>query len=224
MGASKHNSREPHAGKRQRRRQTQDTVVGYGPSSLARRTRRRIEGSSGAPKLLEELIVEGARVHADTREAAEKVLRGVLGDVQSTLNEICRVSQVRRARLRDAFENLEKMFQTRVHRALNQIGVPSADEVEALSKRVDTLNANIEKLARGPKPARGCKRSRNSERTRLTRHGRVRPPGPPHPDKAGVNDRAAGKTRARKVAGSSRSRWPAAGRWAPFMKSAPCTR
>lgn len=102
------------------------------------------KAQSGAPKLLHELVTEGARVQADTREAAEKALQGVMGDVQSTLN--ARMSQVR-GKASDAFENLEKVFQTRVHRALNQLGVPSADEVEALSKRVHALNLNIEKLA-----------------------------------------------------------------------------
>jgi len=104
------------------------------------------KAQSGAPKLLHELVAEGARIQADTREAAEKALQGVLGDVQSTLN--ARMSQVR-GKASDAFESLEKIFQTRVHRALNQLGVPSADEVEALSKRVHALNINIEKLAQG---------------------------------------------------------------------------
>lgn len=102
------------------------------------------KAQKGAPKLLQELVAEGARVQADTREAAEKALQGVMGEVQSTINE--RMSQVR-GKATDAFENLEKVFQTRVHRALNQLGVPSADEVEALSKRVHALNLNIEKLA-----------------------------------------------------------------------------
>ena len=104
----------------------------------------------GTPKLLDELISEGARIHADTRGAAEKALRGVLGEVQSTLN--ARVSQVK-GRASDAFENLEKIFQTRVHRALTQLGVPSAEEIETLSQRVDSLNSNIEKLANARKPA-----------------------------------------------------------------------
>jgi poly(hydroxyalkanoate) granule-associated protein len=99
----------------------------------------------GAPKMLDELIAEGARVHADTRDAAEQALRGAFGDVQSALN--ARISKVR-GDASDAFENLEKIFRTRVHRALTQLGVPSADEVAALSKRVDALNANIGTLAR----------------------------------------------------------------------------
>ncbi len=102
------------------------------------------KAQSGAPKLLQELIAEGARVQADAHNAAEKALQGMLGDVQSTIN--ARIKQVR-GQASDAFENLEKIFQTRVHRALNQLGVPSADEVEALSKRVHALNVNIEKLA-----------------------------------------------------------------------------
>ena len=99
----------------------------------------------GAPKMFEELVAEGARLHADTRDAAEKALRGAFGDVQSALN--ARVNSAREGAA-DAFENLEKIFRTRVHRALTQLGVPSADEVAALSKRVDTLNANISQLAR----------------------------------------------------------------------------
>jgi poly(hydroxyalkanoate) granule-associated protein len=106
----------------------------------------------GAPRVLEDLIAEGARVHTDTRDAAERALRGAFGDVQSALN--ARMSRVR-GEATDAFENLEKIFRARVHRALTQLGVPSADEVAALSRRVDALNASINTLARarrtGPK-------------------------------------------------------------------------
>jgi poly(hydroxyalkanoate) granule-associated protein len=75
----------------------------------------------GAPRVLEDLIAEGARVHTDTRDAAERALRGAFGDVQSALN--ARMSRVR-GEATDAFENLEKIFRARVHRALTQLGVP----------------------------------------------------------------------------------------------------
>jgi poly(hydroxyalkanoate) granule-associated protein len=101
--------------------------------------------SNGAPQLFEELVAEGARVHADTRGAAEKALQGVLAGVQERVNT--RVGQVR-GQAADALEGLEKVFQTRVHRALTQLGVPSAEEVTALSKRVDSLNANINRMTR----------------------------------------------------------------------------
>lgn len=109
------------------------------------------KASQGAPQLFEELVAEGARVHADTRGAAEKALQGVLAGVQERVG--ARVGQVR-GQAADALDGLEKVFQTRVHRALAQLGVPSAEEVSALSKRVDTLNSNINRMARARRPAR----------------------------------------------------------------------
>jgi poly(hydroxyalkanoate) granule-associated protein len=123
-------------------------LAGLGAVSRAQR---------GTPKLLEELVAEGARVHAKARGSARKAVRGAVQEVQLAINE--RVGGVRE-RAGDAYENLEKMFQTRVHRALNQLGVPSSEEVAALTKRVDALNANIAKLGRARRAAR--------RRTRVT--------------------------------------------------------
>jgi poly(hydroxyalkanoate) granule-associated protein len=99
----------------------------------------------GAPQLLEDLIEEGAQVDAQARGAAKKAVRDLLGTVQKRVSSIGQVG----GRTSEALENLEKMFQVRVHRALTQLGIPSAEEIEALSKRVDTLNASIDKLAPG---------------------------------------------------------------------------
>ena len=105
----------------------------------------------GAPKVLEELIAEGARFQSDTRGAAEETLRGVLGGVKGRIS--AGVGQVR-GQASDALENLEKIFQTRVHRTLAQLGVPSASEIEALSKRVDALNKSIDRLGARKPPAK----------------------------------------------------------------------
>ncbi len=110
-----------------------------------------VKAQRGAPQLMEELVEEGARVHSETRGAAEKALRNLLGDTKAKLN--AGVAQVR-GQAGDALDNLEKIFQTRVHRALTQLGVPSAEDVEALSTKVDALNNSIERLNRGRKPAR----------------------------------------------------------------------
>lgn len=118
-------------------------LAGLGAVSKAQR---------GAPQLLQELVAEGARVHAKTRGAAEKAVRGIVSDVRSTINS--RIGEVR-GQAADALEGLEKIFQTRVHRALTQIGVPSAEDVAALSERVDALNANLDKLAQIRKETSG---------------------------------------------------------------------
>jgi poly(hydroxyalkanoate) granule-associated protein len=117
-------------------------LAGLGAAAKAQR---------GAPQLMEELVEEGARVHSETRGAAEKALRELLGNTKATID--ARVGQVR-GHANDALENLEKIFQTRVHRVLTQLGVPSAEEVESLSTRVSALNDSVKQLNRNRKPAR----------------------------------------------------------------------
>jgi poly(hydroxyalkanoate) granule-associated protein len=101
------------------------------------------KAQSGAPKLLEELVEEGARVHARASKATEAALRSALSNaetaVRGSMDDV-------REKATDTLEGLEKIFQTRVHRALKQLGVPSAEEIASLSQRVDALNANIDKL------------------------------------------------------------------------------
>ncbi len=104
-----------------------------------------VKAQRGAPQLFEDLIAEGAKVHVATKDAAEKALRGVLGEVQSTVN--ARIGEMS-GKASEALEGLEKIFQTRVHRALAQLGVPTAEDVAALSKKVDALTGSIEKLGR----------------------------------------------------------------------------
>jgi poly(hydroxyalkanoate) granule-associated protein len=102
----------------------------------------------GTPKLLEDLVAEGARVHAKGRRATEGTVRGALEAARGAIGE--RIGNVRE-QATDAYDDLEKMFQTRVHRALHHLGVPSAEELSALGKRVDKLSANVAKLARAGK-------------------------------------------------------------------------
>lgn len=127
-------------------------LAGLGAAARAR---------SGGPQLFDELVAEGARVHADTRGAAEKALQGIRSDFKAQLG--ARVGQVR-GQATEALDGLEKIFRTRVHRALAQLGVPRAEEVLALSKRVDALNANVEKLTRRPRRGGTHSRSRAGHR------------------------------------------------------------
>jgi len=117
-------------------------LAGLGAASKAQR---------GAPQLFAELVKEGASVHSKTVGTAQKAVRSFMDDMQSTLET--RVGEAR-GKAADALDNLEKIFQTRVHRALTQLGVPNSEEVAALGKRVDALNASIDKLTRSRGPAR----------------------------------------------------------------------
>jgi poly(hydroxyalkanoate) granule-associated protein len=125
-------------------------LAGLGAMSKARQN---------APQVLSELVAEGARVQADTRQSTEKMLSSLMGDMKATLDSGVKtfntnVNQMR-TQAGEALDNLETIFQTRVHRALTQLGVPSAEDVERLSRRVEELNSSIGRLAsKRKRPAR----------------------------------------------------------------------
>jgi poly(hydroxyalkanoate) granule-associated protein len=118
------------------------------------------------PKVLDELLEEGARIHESSRKAADKAVRSALTEVQSMVGDRMRSAQTQAS---DTLDNLEKIFQTRVHRVLNQLGVPSGDEIAALAKRVDALRASLGSLGRGRRGPRRAKRARTARTSRSAR-------------------------------------------------------
>ena len=64
----------------------------------------------------------------------------------------------------ETWDNLEALFQSRVQRALQQIGVPNASEIRLLTKRVAELNDNVKALS--AKSARSAKTRRAPARAK----------------------------------------------------------
>jgi poly(hydroxyalkanoate) granule-associated protein len=119
-----------------------------------------VKAQRGAPQLLEDLIEEGARADTRARAAAKQAASDLMGGMHDSVrSSIDRV----RGGTSEALDNLEKVFRVRVHRALTQLGVPSAEEIAGLSKRVDALNTSIGRLARGHN---GKRRARTQFRAR----------------------------------------------------------
>ena len=46
------------------------------------------------------------------------------------------------------WDKLESIFEERVSKALGKLGVPSAKDVDALTKRIDELSAQVAKLSK----------------------------------------------------------------------------
>lgn len=101
------------------------------------------------PKAFETLIVDGAGFVDRSRTQAEKSLRDAIGTVQTAVEDRMRDTKDQAA---ETWDSLEKIFQSRVQRVLQQVGVPTADDIDALMKRVDELNANVVALHRGRTP------------------------------------------------------------------------
>jgi poly(hydroxyalkanoate) granule-associated protein len=87
-------------------------------------------------------VIEGVQ-HAERmiRDAFESAQ----GSVQSRLGSA-------RDQASETWDNLEALFQSRVQKALQQIGMPNAEEVRLLTKRVAELNESVKALS--AKPAR----------------------------------------------------------------------
>jgi poly(hydroxyalkanoate) granule-associated protein len=124
------------------------------------------------PKILDELLAEGARIHESSRKAADKAVRSALAEVQDMVGERMKNAQTQAG---ETLDNLEKIFQTRVHRVLNQLGVPSADEIAALAKRVDALKDSVGRLTglRGAKRKSGRARAGARPRRKAARGKRA---------------------------------------------------
>lgn len=101
------------------------------------------------PKAFETLIVDGAGFVDRSKTQAEKTLREAIGTVQTAVEDRMRDTKDQAA---ETWESLEKIFQSRVQKVLQQVGVPTADDIDALLKRVDRLNANVVALNRKRTP------------------------------------------------------------------------
>lgn len=101
-------------------------------------------------RLFEALVKEGMNMEKTTRDLTS----GKVDQVRDAVED--RVGQARE-RAQDTWDRLEKVFEDRVQRALNRLGVPGRDEIAALTQRVDALTAELRKHSSsarsGGKPA-----------------------------------------------------------------------
>jgi poly(hydroxyalkanoate) granule-associated protein len=110
---------------------------------------------AGAPKIFDDLMREGSKLQGGALEAAQKVVMHAFQGAQKRVNQ--RIDTVQ-AQAGETWDSLEKIFQTRVQRAMHQLGMPSGEEITALTRKVEKLSASVERLAGRPHPAPSRKR------------------------------------------------------------------
>ncbi len=108
-------------------------------------TRAQGEGS----KLFEALVKEGMNIEQHTRKLATGKVDAVRDAVEDRVGVV-------RERAVDPWDRLENVFETRVQRALNRLGVPGREDLAELTARVNELNAELRRLSGGKaaKPAK----------------------------------------------------------------------
>lgn len=104
-------------------------------------------------KWFDSLVTEGAALDAKTRQHAEASARELQDNMESAIGNM-------RTRTLQTWDKVEKVFEGRVARAIEHLGVPGHEELSALAQRVEELSRELRKLADKPAPAKASKTKR----------------------------------------------------------------
>lgn len=99
-------------------------------------TRAQAEGS----KAFEALVKEGVAIQRKTQAAAEERITEATAKMSHMATGIS-------SKASGQWDKLENIFEERVAKALNKLGVPSAKDVSALIARIDELNKAVQTLS-----------------------------------------------------------------------------
>jgi poly(hydroxyalkanoate) granule-associated protein len=91
-------------------------------------------------KAFEALVKEGVSLQRKTQSVAEEKISEATSAMSSMANGIS-------TKASGQWDKLESIFEERVAKALNKLGVPSAKDVAALIARIDELNKSVQKLS-----------------------------------------------------------------------------
>ncbi len=100
-------------------------------------------------KAFETLVKEGLSIQRKTQAVAEERISEATHRVSGMANEIS-------SKAAGQWDKLENIFEDRVAKALNKLGVPSARDIETLMERIDALTQQVHRLhpqAAAPKKA-----------------------------------------------------------------------
>ena len=104
-------------------------------------------------KVFDTLVKDGMSMQRKTQAAAEEKLSEATSKMEKMATEIS-------SKASGQWDKLETIFEGRVSKALNKLGVPTAEDIEELSERIDELNRNLARLdARSPAPRRAAAKS-----------------------------------------------------------------
>ncbi len=104
-------------------------------------------------KVFDTLVKEGMSMQRKTQTAAEEKLSEATSKMEQMATEIS-------SKASGQWDKLETIFEGRVSKALNRLGVPTAEDIEELSERIDELNRNLARLnARSPAPRSAAAKS-----------------------------------------------------------------
>ena len=100
-------------------------------------------------KLVDSLVKEGEKLRDQTLKLAEDAA----GEVKERVEEARSLVESAKTKAGDTLDNLEQLFEERVARALQRLGVPTHNDLQDIARRLDEINDRIKSLANEPATA-----------------------------------------------------------------------
>ncbi|MBC7718696.1 MAG: phasin family protein [Chitinophagaceae bacterium] len=101
------------------------------------------KAQEGGGKVFDALMKEGVSIQRKTQAVAEE-------KISEATNKMANMAGGIQSKAGYQWDKLENIFEDRVAKALNKLGVPSAKDIDALIARIDELNKNVQKLSAKP--------------------------------------------------------------------------
>lgn len=120
-----------------------DSVQQIWEAGVSALTKVQTEGT----KALEALIKEGVSMQRKTQSAAEEKINEASSKMSNMASDIS-------SKASGQWDKLESIFEDRVAKALNKLGVPSAKDINALVARVEALNKSVQKMSAKRTPSK----------------------------------------------------------------------
>jgi poly(hydroxyalkanoate) granule-associated protein len=114
-------------------------------------------------KVFEALVKEGLTIQRKTQSVAEEKITEATSKMTNMATDIS-------SKASGQWDKLENIFEDRVAKALNKLGVPSAKDIDALIARIDDLNKSVQKLT----PKTAPKAAANGARKPATKRAAAR--------------------------------------------------
>lgn len=103
-------------------------------------------------KVFEALVKEGLAIQRKTQAVAEE-------KVTEATHKMSAMAETITARAGQQWDKLEGIFEERVAKALNKLGVPTRKDIDALLKRVEELNKHVQGLSGVKSPRAAAKKA-----------------------------------------------------------------
>ena len=94
-------------------------------------------------KLFDRLVKEGGKLEKSTRGDIEGAVSDMRGEFENRMSGVKQRTDAVKKQAADNWDKLEKIFEERVARALASLGIPTREDVNALTARVQELSAQV---------------------------------------------------------------------------------